>query len=67
MVMKNRNNYVVDAGDWAWDFITGLCDYQSTGVEKEVIQREALQMIDGMLERDRREIEWLKKMRKVFE
>ena len=62
-----KNNYVHEAGDWTWDFITGLCDYQNTGIGKEQIKREALQMIDGMLERDKTEIEWLKKMRKVFE
>lgn len=62
-----KNDYVREAGDWTWDFISGLCDYQSTGIGKEQIKREALQMIDGMLKRNEREIEWLKKMRKVFE
>lgn len=53
-----------DFGDYIWDTVTVLVDNEKD--EKEA-KKQALRVINSMIERDNKEIYWLKKFKKMIE
>lgn len=53
-----------DFGDYIWDTVTVLVDNEKD--EKEA-KKQALRVVNSMIERDNKEIYWLKKFKKMIE
>ena len=51
-------------GDYIWDTVTNLVDDEKD--EKEA-KEQALRVIESMIERDNKEIYWLRKFKRMIE
>ena len=52
-----------DFGDYIWDTVTYLVDDEK---DEEEAKKQALRVIESMIERDNKEIYWLKKFKRMI-
>lgn len=53
-----------DFGDWVWDTVINLVNDKK---DEEEAKKQALRVIESMIERNNNEIYWLKKFKRMIE